>query len=188
MLPDVCAFIIALLLKKSTVCDILNTSSTPTLMCVLLSGGSILWETSILFFAQLLKRNLGLRAARMQQVNILRLKRIPLPTQGTREAVVGPAHSLSDPSPNSLSTGEMSQPASPRREITLVMLTLFIYCYKYCSSVQFQVTEKWLSTEKEIPWSRAQVFSAQWCSCLLVRGALLLVNIRGLQRTLVMPH
>ena len=30
------------------------------------------------------------------------------------------------------------------------MLTLFIYCYKYCSSVQFQVTEKATTNRKDI--------------------------------------
>lgn len=37
--------------------------------------------------------------------------------------------------------GDTSQPPPPGG-ITLLMMTLFIYCYKYCSSVQFQATEE----------------------------------------------
>lgn len=45
--------------------------------------------------------------------------------------------------------GDTSQPPPPGG-ITLLMMTLFIYCYKYCSSVQFQATEEATINRKDI--------------------------------------
>lgn len=55
MLPDVPAFIIAFLLKKSTGCDIFNIKSTLTLIYMLLSLTGYSHQTSTLLLAQLPK-------------------------------------------------------------------------------------------------------------------------------------